>query len=88
MPVKNTTFLHGLAATNRHNHQEIRLRGSIASQPLQGPKEAPGPCAHHWRIAEPNGPLSDATCRKCGADKRFRNSEAESGYGEYFGQSL
>lgn len=87
MPVKNPDFNRTLR-DKRLARQELRLAGSIASQPVQGPAEAPGPCAHHWRIETPNGTFSDGVCRKCGAAKQFRNSEAEAGYGEYFGQSL
>jgi hypothetical protein len=29
--------------------------------------------AHHWRIAEPNGPESLGQCRTCGETKVFRN---------------
>ncbi len=28
---------------------------------------------HHWLIEEPNGPLSQGTCRACGATRTFRN---------------
>ena len=28
---------------------------------------------HHWLIDEPNGPLSQGTCRACGATRVFRN---------------
>ncbi len=28
---------------------------------------------HHWLIEEPNGPVSQGTCRSCGATRVFRN---------------
>ena len=34
---------------------------------------------HRWRIAEPNGPLSDAYCRYCGEHRMMPNAEGESG---------
>lgn len=36
--------------------------------------------SHHWRIAEPNGQYSEATCVSCGAEKQFRNWLSESDY--------
>lgn len=59
----------------RQQHQELRLRGSIASQPapVAEPSEAPGRCAHHWKIEEPNGTFSAGVCKRCGAEKSFRN---------------
>ena len=29
--------------------------------------------AHRWRIEEPNGRVSQGTCRICGAAKEFKN---------------
>lgn len=29
--------------------------------------------AHHWVLDEPNGPVSNAVCRRCGAEREFRN---------------
>jgi len=29
--------------------------------------------AHRWILDEPNGPVSNAVCRRCGAERRFRN---------------
>ncbi len=34
---------------------------------------APATHAHHWKIAEANGPMSIGTCRTCGAAKLFKN---------------
>ena len=30
-------------------------------------------CPHWWRIKEPNGPVSKARCKKCGAKREFEN---------------
>ncbi len=36
----------------------------------------------HWKIESPNGPESKGVCRKCGAERQFRNSfEYSSWYG-------
>jgi hypothetical protein len=31
------------------------------------------PHAHHWRIAEANGPASAGVCTTCGASRLFKN---------------
>ncbi len=36
--------------------------------------------AHHWRIEEPNGQSSHAICKKCGAEREFRNWLAETDF--------
>lgn len=33
--------------------------------------------AHHWRIEEVEGPVSEGQCLKCGATKEFRNYPQE-----------
>jgi len=30
-------------------------------------------CTHHWRIAEPHGPISLGHCNLCGAERAFSN---------------
>ncbi len=35
---------------------------------------------HRWRIAEPNGPVSEGRCRECGATREFRNWLPESDF--------
>ena len=35
---------------------------------------------HRWRIAEPNGPVSEGLCRECGATREVRNWLAESDF--------
>lgn len=32
-------------------------------------------CTHHWRIDEPNGPVSEGVCQKCGVVRMFVNSD-------------
>ena len=32
-------------------------------------------CVHHWIIDESEGPESIGSCKKCGLDKVFRNSD-------------
>ena len=34
-------------------------------------------CRHHWVIDTPNGALSSGHCKRCGADKAFRNSSED-----------
>jgi hypothetical protein len=34
-------------------------------------------CRHHWVIDTPNGALSSGKCKRCGADKEFRNSSED-----------
>ena len=31
-------------------------------------------CRHHWMIVTPNGSTSNGTCKNCGEEKTFRNS--------------
>jgi hypothetical protein len=28
-------------------------------------------CVHHWRLTEPDGPIADGKCLRCGASRRF-----------------
>jgi hypothetical protein len=30
-------------------------------------------CAHHWKINDPDGPVSSGVCKKCGIQKEFMN---------------
>lgn len=34
-------------------------------------------CVHHWRIAEPNGPVSEGRCLHCGATRQYRNWDVQ-----------
>ena len=36
-------------------------------------------CTHRWRIAPPEGPLSEGVCKFCGERRQFKNSVAEWG---------
>jgi len=38
-------------------------------------------CAHHWRIASPDGTYSKGTCTKCGTERDFANSSESSTFG-------
>lgn len=43
---------------------------------MTAPRRATAPiaaCVHHWRIDTPNGAESAGVCRKCGAQRAFRN---------------
>jgi hypothetical protein len=34
-------------------------------------------CRHHWVIDTPNGAVSGGLCKRCGANKEFRNSNED-----------
>jgi hypothetical protein len=34
-------------------------------------------CRHHWVIETPNGAVSEGHCKRCGADRAFRNSSED-----------
>ncbi len=34
-------------------------------------------CRHHWIIEVPNGPTSRGVCKRCGAEREFRNSSED-----------
>lgn len=34
-------------------------------------------CSHHWVIDTPNGALSGGRCKRCGAEREFRNSNED-----------
>jgi hypothetical protein len=55
---------------------------------------AEGPtCQHHWLIESPHGAMSSGRCKRCGAEREFRNSatdylwedESSSGYNAWRG---
>jgi hypothetical protein len=31
-------------------------------------------CSHHWRIETPTGPVCNAICLQCGAEREFRTA--------------
>ena len=37
-------------------------------------------CVHHWVIDSPSGPASRGVCKKCGAEKDFPNTIADSSW--------
>lgn len=53
--------------------QRTRRRRKYGSNDGSIP-HADNSCIHHWIIAEPNGPTSEAVCRKCEGHKEFKNS--------------
>jgi len=42
----------------------------------QAVPEAP-PCRHHWLIETPRGATSKGRCKRCGAEREFRNSTSD-----------
>lgn len=44
---------------------------------ISDPATVDAPHLHHWRIEEPRGPVSEGSCRGCGAANLFRNSLSE-----------
>ena len=40
-------------------------------------------CVHHWMIDSPSGPASRGACMKCGAEKDFPNTVADSLWGKW-----
>tara|TARA_B100001167_G_C16673564_1_gene258868 strand:- start:493 stop:765 length:273 start_codon:yes stop_codon:yes gene_type:complete len=38
-------------------------------------------CVHHWVIADPDGPTSNGSCKKCGSAKEFMNYFEGSSWG-------
>lgn len=55
---------------------------------LAAPTESAKPdrcqeCRHHWLIEAPDGPTSDARCKRCDARRQFRNHN--DGYGDHGG---
>ena len=38
------------------------------------------PCVHHWVIEGQRGPVSDAQCRKCYAERTFPTPYSQSSY--------
>ncbi len=56
----------------------VKKNAPVAETPVA----AKGGCAHHWVIEPPNGAVSPARCKRCGAQSEFRNSfEYSSWYG-------
>lgn len=55
--------------------QKARKRRQYGTQQTSSPSRHDGKfCIHRWRIDEPNGPISEAVCGKCGAHTEFNNS--------------
>lgn len=46
--------------------------------PVTGDERQEGPtCRHHWVIEMPNGPTSRGVCKRCGAEREFKNSSED-----------
>ena len=43
--------------------------------------EAENPCAHHWIIGAPSGPISEGECKNCGILRTFNNAFEGSTWG-------
>lgn len=76
-------------ARTRHPHQEIRLPGTVHKpwEIVAAPERPAEECLHHWVIETPNGAFSAGHCKRCGAERRFRNSSEFSFGNENFGQA-
>jgi hypothetical protein len=70
MPVKNPNF--NLPGSDR----KAAIAAAVASRP-------PETCAHHWLIETPNGALSAACCKRCGAEREMPNSIESLLYGDF-----
>lgn len=36
------------------------------------------PCVHHWMLMAPSGQVAAATCKNCGAEREFLDSDTRS----------
>lgn len=45
--------------------------------PVEERHEGETACRHHWLIEVPNGPTSRGVCKRCGAERVFRNSSED-----------
>ena len=43
------------------------------AEEVQAAPEVPT-CQHHWLIETPRGAMSNGRCKRCGAEREFRNS--------------
>ncbi len=51
---------------------------------IPSPSEAQDPdsCRHHWVIQPADGPVSQGSCRSCGAVKEFKNYVESAAWGD------
>jgi len=56
-----------LLGTSRRRRSPNRRQ---ASMPADGGGSS---CAHHWLIETPSGETSPARCKRCGAERQFKN---------------
>jgi hypothetical protein len=54
--------------------QDWVYRGVVPSPSNQAKLDEVVPCAHHWIIETPDGPVSTGRCRLCGEEREFSNS--------------
>ncbi len=62
------------------------MEGFIMAQQtsIPSPSEAQNPddCRHHWVIQPATGPISQGSCRSCGAVKEFKNYVESAAWGD------
>ena len=62
------------------------MEGLIMAQQtsIPSPSEAQNPddCRHHWVIQPATGPVSQGSCRTCGAVKEFKNYVESAAWGD------
>ena len=54
--------------------QDWVYRGVVPSPSNQAKLDEVVPCAHHWIIETPDGPVSTGRCRLCREEREFSNS--------------
>lgn len=75
-----TTSKRKPRAKAKPKENEVAEEVAVEEVPLTECQQKGSNC--HWTIAPPNGPVSMGICKKCGAEKEFRNSfEYSSWYG-------
>lgn len=45
---------------------------------MSEPDTLPNECVHHWLLTSPKREVSEATCRLCGAERDFMESDSRS----------
>lgn len=52
------------------------------SVPSSSEAQEPDSCRHHWVIQPADGPVSQGSCRSCGAVKEFKNYVESAAWGD------
>ena len=52
------------------------------SIPTPSEAQDPDACRHHWVIQPADGPVSQGSCRSCGAVKEFKNYVESAAWGD------